>query len=69
MLRNHFSTNRALFAGSFSAAGATKIDGCSAQYDENSVRDMVPRMNGGAVSEERSPLKEVIDFVNFSMAR
>ena len=68
VLRNHFRTNKALFAGSFSAAGATKIDGCSAQYDENSVRDIVPKMKGGAVREERSPLKEAIDFVNFSMA-
>jgi len=25
------------------------------------VRDVVPRMKGGAVMEERSPLKEAID--------
>jgi hypothetical protein len=29
--RNHLSTRRALFAGSGSCAGATKIDGCSVQ--------------------------------------
>lgn len=28
--KNHFSTARALFCGSFSCAGATKISGCSA---------------------------------------
>ena len=62
MLRNHFSTSKALFAGSFSAAGATKIFGCSAQYEENSVKEVTPRMNGGAVREERSPLKLAIDY-------
>ena len=61
MLRNHFNTSRALFAGSGSAAGATKMDGCSVQYAENSVRDVVPRMKGGAVIDERSPLKDAID--------
>jgi hypothetical protein len=29
--RNHLSTRSALFAGSGSRAGATKIDGCSVQ--------------------------------------
>ena len=61
VLRNHFNTSRARFAGSGSEAGATKMDGCSVQYAENSVRDVVPRMNGGAVIEERSPLKDAID--------
>ena len=61
MLRNHFNTSRALFAGSGSEAGATKMDGCSVQYAENSVRDVVPRMKGGAVTDERSPLKDAID--------
>ena len=38
------------------------MDGCSVQYAENSVRDVVPRMNGGAVKDERSPLKDAIDY-------
>lgn len=62
VLRNHFKTSRARFAGSCSEAGATKMDGCSVQYAENSVRDVVPRMNGGAVIDERSPLKDAIDW-------
>ena len=37
------------------------MDGCSVQYAENSVRDVVPRMKGGAVNDERSPLKDAID--------
>ena len=61
VLRNHFKTSRARFAGSCSEAGATKMDGCSVQYAENSVREVVPRMNGGAVTDERSPLKDAID--------
>ena len=61
VLRNHFNTSRARFAGSGSEAGATKMDGCSVQYAENSVRDVVPRMKGGAVMEERSPLNDAID--------
>ena len=62
VVRNHLSTSKARFAGSGSEAGATKIDGCSVQYAENSVRDVVPRMNGGAVKDERSPLNEAIDW-------
>ena len=31
VLRNHFNTNKARLAGSGSAAGATKSEGCSAQ--------------------------------------
>ena len=54
-------TSRARLAGSGSEAGATKICGCSVQYAENSVREIVPRMKGGAVTEERSPLKFAID--------
>ena len=61
VLRNHFNTRRALFAGSFSEAGATNIEGCSVQYAENSVREVVPRMNGGAVKEAMSPLYEATD--------
>ena len=61
VVRNHFKTSNARFAGSGSEAGATNIDGCSVQYAENSVRDVVPSMKGGAVREERSPLKEAID--------
>jgi hypothetical protein len=58
---NHFITSMARLAGSFSAAGATNTEGCSVQYDENSVRDLVERMKAGAVIVERSPLKEAID--------
>jgi len=60
--RNHFRTSRARFWGSFSAAGATKIEGCFAQYEENSVRLVDERMNGGAVRDERSPEKVAMDF-------
>lgn len=61
MVRNHLSTRSALLSGSFSAAGATKIDGCSAQYAENSTSEVEERMKGGAVSDERSPEKDAID--------
>lgn len=62
MLKNHFNTRSALFAGSCSAAGATKSEGCSAQYDEYSVNETPLRMNGGAVREEISPLKDAMDL-------
>lgn len=38
------------------------MEGCSAQYAENSVRDVDDRINGGAVSEDKSPENEAIDF-------
>lgn len=38
-----------------------KMEGCSAQYDENSTRDLVERMKGGAVIEDKSPLKDAMD--------
>lgn len=63
MVRNHLSTSRALLAGSSSFAGATKAVGCSHQYELNSVRLVEERMKGGAVREERSPLKEAMDYV------
>jgi len=63
LLRNHFRTKSARFAGSGSNAGATKMEGCSVQYAENSVRDVVPKIKGGAVMDERSPLKDAIDYV------
>lgn len=69
VVRNHFNTSRARFAGSCSEAGATKMDGCSVQYAENSVRDVVPRMNGGAVRDERSPLKDATDWRLLSASR
>jgi hypothetical protein len=62
------STSRARLAGSFSAAGATKSEGCSAQYEEYSVRDTPERMKGGAVREEMSPLKEAIDYVGSNIS-
>ncbi len=60
--RNHFSTRRARFPGSPSFAGAANSDGCSHQYELNSVRLVLERMNGGAVRLERSPLKDAMDF-------
>lgn len=48
--------------GSASFAGAANTVGCSAQYELNSVRLVDERMKGGAVSEERSPLKEAMDY-------
>lgn len=61
VLRNHVKTSAIRLAGSFSAAGATKTEGCSVQYEENSVKDVVERMKAGAVIDERSPLKDAID--------
>ena len=61
-LRNHLSTSKARLAGSSSEAGATKMEGFwSAQYAENSVREIEPTMKGGAVMDDKSPLKEAID--------
>ena len=42
------------------------MDGCSVQYAENSVSDVVPRINGGAVMEERSPLNDAMDCSHVS---
>ena len=42
------------------------MDGCSVQYAENSVSDVVPRINGGAVIEERSPLNDAMDCSHVS---
>lgn len=39
------------------------MGGWVAQYEENSVRDWDDKMNGGAVRDERSPLKEAIDLI------
>jgi hypothetical protein len=61
VLKNHFKTRRALFWGSDSLAAAAKKDGCSHQYELNSVRLVDERINGGAVRLERSPLKEAMD--------
>jgi hypothetical protein len=44
-------------------AGALKTPGCSHQYELNSVRLVEDRMKGGAVSEDRSPLKEAMDYM------
>lgn len=55
------STRRDRLAGSGSWVGATNIDGCSAQYALNSVKEVVLRMKAGAVKEERSPLNDAID--------
>ncbi len=64
VLKNHFKTSKALFFGSVSCAGATKMEGCSAQYEENSTKEVLDNMNGGAVREDRSPEKLAIDFRN-----
>jgi hypothetical protein len=61
VLRNHFKTNNALFSGSGSIARAINREGCSAQYAENSTRDVEERMKGGAVKEDKSPLNEAMD--------
>ena len=66
VLKNHLRTSRARFCGSFSFAGAMKTEGCSAQYEENSTRDLVERMKGGAVMVERSPLKDAMDCARIS---
>ena len=66
MLRNHFRTSIERLVGSGSEAGATNMDGCSVQYAENSVSDVVPRINGGAVMEERSPLNDAMDCSHVS---
>ena len=63
VLRNHFKTSMQRFCLSASEAGATRTEGISAQYAENSVSDVVDRMKAGAVRDERSPLKEAIDCV------
>lgn len=55
------------FCLSCSEAGATKTEGISAQYAENSVSEVVDRMKAGAVRDERSPLKEAIDYVGRSV--
>jgi len=61
VVRNHLRTSSARLAGSGSAAGATKTDGCAVQYAENSTREVPLRMKGGAVRDDRSPEKEVMD--------
>lgn len=63
VVRNHLSTSKALLAASSSLAGAAKTLGCSHQYELNSVRLVEERMKGGAVKEERSPLKEAMDYI------
>jgi len=63
VLKNHFNTLSARFWASSSCAGATKRAGYSAQYALYSVMDCGERRNGGAVREERSPLKVAIDCV------
>lgn len=68
VLRNHLSTASALRSGSGSRAGAMKSSGCSAQYAEYSVRDVEDKINGGAVKDERSPLKEAMDWGNVLLA-
>jgi hypothetical protein len=55
---NHLSTNTARFWGSFSLAGAVRMEGNETQYAEYSVREVELRIKGGAVREEMSPEKE-----------
>ena len=61
-MRNHVKTRSARFDGETSAAGAMNREGCSDQYAGYSANDVVERMNGGAVKEERSPLNDAIVF-------
>jgi hypothetical protein len=67
VLRNHFRTSMQRFCLSASEAGATRTEGISAQYAENSVSEVVDRMKAGAVRDERSPLKEAIDYIGASV--
>jgi hypothetical protein len=69
VLKNHFNTNSARFCGSFSCAGATKIEGCSAQYPENSTSDVEDRINGGAVKDDRLEDWGVSNFLLQSVLR
>jgi len=48
--------------------GATRTEGCSAQYEEYSVREVLERIKGGAVMEDRSPLKEAMDCEGVSVS-
>jgi hypothetical protein len=50
------------FAGSVSEAAAMRRFGCVDQYEENSVNDCEERIKGGAVKDERSPLKDAMDW-------
>lgn len=59
-MRNHVNTRSARFAGKASCAGATNRDGCSDQYAGYSANDVVDKIKGGAVKEERSPLNDAI---------
>jgi hypothetical protein len=43
------------------------MDGCSAQYALNSTNEVVLRMKAGAVREDKSPLKDAIDFAGLSV--
>ena len=61
VVKNHFRTRNALLALSASFAGAANTAGCSAQYELYSVRLVDDKIQGGAVREERSPLKEAMD--------
>lgn len=61
VVKNHFSTRSALLEASGSLVGAAKTEGCSHQYELNSVKLVGERIKGGAVRLERSPLKEAID--------
>lgn len=61
VVKNHLRTSRARLAGSGSLEAATKAEGCSHQYELNSVRLVEERMKGGAVRLARSPLKEAMD--------
>jgi hypothetical protein len=64
VVKNHLSTRSALLAASASLAGAAKTEGCSHQYELNSVRLVDERIKGGAVRLERSPLKDAIDWIH-----
>lgn len=42
---------------------ATNKSGCSPQYCENSHNDVLDKIKGGAVNDDKSPLNEAIDFM------
>jgi len=62
VLINHLSTANDLSSSVFASAMAENKSGRSHQYAGNSVSEVGERMNGGAVSDERSPENDAIDL-------
>lgn len=66
-MRNHVRTSNALFEGRVSCVGAMKREGCSHQYAGYSASDVVDRINGGAVNEDKSPLNDAIVYSQLAL--